>query len=802
MRPKVTRWPNLTELSLNYPKAVILVILAITVLFVAQLPKIRTDTDPKNMLPVTSQVRVYNDQVDRWFALHKDTIVLGIVNDQGILNSETLTRIARLTDEISKLKGVVARDVTSFTTADNVTAEGDLLTVKPLVSKVPQTTEELETLRKMLYENPLFLERLISQDGKTTAIYIPLEPTANGKEIADEIRKLLAKEKGPEKYYLAGDPIARDTFGAQMFLQMALFSPLAGLIMFLALYLMFRNLTLTAAMMAVAMISIVWSMGLLIGLGFPVHIMSSMIPVFLIAIATDSVHIFNEFYFRFHELGHQRKKQAILDTMRVVGPPVRYTALATAIGFATLSLVGFVALKAGHLLPIKGAIEPVMVFGLFVAFGTIALRLLSFSFIPVVILLTPDTKLLRASDHEDMQSNRVVRWLRHLGEFALVRRSIVLAVGLLLLAASIVGMSQIQVNNNMVSWFKGGSDIRQADAVLNERLGGTALAYVVASATQPDVIKQPQTLKYMDALQQDLETLPVVGKTISVVDYVKWINQVMHQDDPAYYRVPDDQSTISQYLLLFSMSAKPSTLDNVVDYSYQKANIWVQLKSWDAGAMRSVIERVNTFSAGDALAGVSFQPAGVAFFNLVWNDEVLYGMLEGFVLALVFILVILTFNFRSWRWAVVSFIPLLFAIALIYGFIGFIGKDFDMPIAVLSTLSLGMAVDFAIHFVRRFQQRYAEEPDLEQALLWTVARPGKGILRNAILFAAGFSIMIFASLTPYITVGLFIMAIMLLSALATLIYLPALISILRGWLLQEQPARLQMSLSTTKEEHL
>ncbi len=805
MRPKMTRWPSLTELSISYPKTVILLTLAVTVVFLLQLPKIKTDTDPKNMLPATSKVRVYNDQVDQWFALHKDTIVLGIVNEQGIFNPETLSRIARLTEEILKLPGVVARDVSSFTTVDNVTAEGDLLTVKPLVSKIPQTAQEMEALRKTLYENPLFLERLISKDGKTTAIYIPLEPGANGKLIADQIRTLLAKEGGPEKYYLAGDPIARDTCGAQMFLQMALFSPLAGLIMFLALYAMFRNLALAVSVMAVAMISIVWSMGLLIGLNIKVHIMSSMIPVFLIAIATDSVHIFNEFYFRFREAAGpqpQKKKTAILDTMRVVGAPVRYTALATAVGFATLSLVGFVALKAGHLIPIKGAIEPVMVFGLFVAFGTIALRLMSFSFIPAVMMLTPDEKLLRVSEHEDMQTNRVARYLRRLGEFSLARSRIVLAVSLLLLIVSLIGMSQIRVNNNMVSWFKGGSDIRQADLILNERLGGTALAYVVASAQEPDFMKRPETLKYIDSLQRDLETLPVVGKTISVVDYVKWVNRVMNRDDPAYYRVPDDTPTIAQYLLLFSMSAKPSYLDNVVDYPYQKANIWVQLKSWDAGAMRSVIERVKQFERTHPLAGVAFQPAGVAYFNLVWNDEVLYGMLEGFILSLIFVLVILTFNFRSWRWAIVSFIPLLFAIALIYGFIGFIKKDFDMPISVLSTLSLGMAVDFAIHFVRRFQQRYKEESNLEEALLWTVARPGKGILRNAVLFAAGFSIMIFASLTPYITVGLFIMAIMLLSALATLIYLPALIQLLPGWLLKEELASLQVSKLTRKGESL
>jgi len=90
-------------------------------------------------------------------------------------------------------------------------------------------------------------------------------------------------------------------------------------------------------------------------------------------------------------------------------------------------------------------------------------------------------------------------------------------------------------------------------------------------------------------------------------------------------------------------------------------------------------------------------------------------------------------------------------------------------------LSLGMAVDFAIHFVGRFQQRYAIESDLGKALLWTAARPGKGIMRNAVLFAVAFSVMVFAPLTPYITVGLFIVSMMLLSAIVTLVGLPALI---------------------------
>ena len=110
-----------------------------------------------------------------------------------------------------------------------------------------------------------------------------------------------------------------------------------------------------------------------------------------------------------------------------------------------------------------------------------------------------------------------------------------------------------------------------------------------------------------------------------------------------------------------------------------------------------------------------------------------------------------------------------------------------MPVAVLSTLSLGMAIDFAIHFVGRFRRRYGEDARLREALVWTVARPGKGIFLNAVLFALGFSVMVFAHLTPYITVGVLMAVIMLLSALTSLVYLPGLILLFHRILIRGDP---------------
>jgi len=164
---------RLFQLILDYPKVVLGVTLALTVFFLAQFPKIAIDTDPKHMLPETSPVRQYNDQVERDFALHPDVIVLGIVNPEGVFNVRTLARVKELTRAIQELPGVISRDVDSLTTVDNITStEGELI-VKPALGTVPQSGAELSALRKSLLGNPLFVNRFVSHDATTLALFIP-----------------------------------------------------------------------------------------------------------------------------------------------------------------------------------------------------------------------------------------------------------------------------------------------------------------------------------------------------------------------------------------------------------------------------------------------------------------------------------------------------------------------------------------------------------------------------------------------------------------------------------------------------
>jgi predicted RND superfamily exporter protein len=757
---------HLAAWSIANPKKVVAMTILATLGFATQFPRMTLDTDPKHMLPETSPVRQFNDQVEKDFALHADVLALGIVNESGIVNPRTLALIDRLTREIQKMPGVISRDVTSFSTIDNVTSSGSDLTVRPVLGRIPESEADLATFRKNLLGNPLFVNRIVSPDGTATAIYVPIDPKANGKAVADLIRKILPKDPGSDRFFVAGDPVARDTFGAEMFRQMGFFSPIAGMVMCVALWIMFRSVTLVMANMAVAMVSIIWCMGLLIGLGYPVHIMSSMSPVFLMAIATDSVHIFNEFGFRFGETRDKRK--AALDTMAVVGGPVFYSDLTTAVGFASLA---------------TASIIPVKIFGLFVGFGTLVILLMSFTLVPAILVLLREAHIPKAAElPEDAPPTTV---LGHLGPFCVRHAKPIFVVAGLLLVVAGYGISRIRVNNNMVHWFKASSEIRAADREMNTRLGGTSSGYLVVKGEGEEAIKNPAMLGAIEGLQREVEKDPRVGKTFSVVDYVKRINRVLHGDDPAFDRIPDTKEEVGQYLFLFGTSAKPSDLENVVDYPYQTANVFLQLKSWDAGVMADVIRRTQAHVALHPMPGAAtVRPAGIAYFNLVWSDEVLWGMVESFLWGLVLVLVILVIQTRSLLWGILTFLPLLFTIALIYGVVGLVGKDFDMPVAVLSTLSLGLAIDFAIHFVGRFQERYKTHPHVDETLAWTVSRPGRGIFLNAILFAVGFAVMMFADLTPYITVGVFMVAIMLLSGLLSVVYLTSSIHLFRRWLVK------------------
>jgi predicted RND superfamily exporter protein len=762
---------RLTGLVTRFPKFTIGFFLLVTVFFVVQFPKIKIDTDPENMLEQGQADRIFYNKVKKDFGIN-DLLVLGIVEEKGIFNPDTLRKIARITDEIVKIKGVISEDVVSLRTSDNVTSREGALVVKRFMEEVPEASPEVERLKKDLFGNPFFVDKIISQDGKATALYIPIEKKDQSYRISKEIERILQQElTSGQKYYLAGLPVAEDTFGHEMFVQMGITAPLAGFFIMLLILFIFRKWTAVIPPMLDAMLCIIWTMGLLIGTGFTVHIMSSMIPVFLMPIALlDDIHILSGFFDRYPAI--RDKKKAIKATMKDLYRPMLYTSITSAVGFGSLALAD---------------IPPVRIFGLFMAFGIMAAWLFTNTIVPAIIMLIDEKKLITFLEARSRRASTRDRILEALGRFTLNRSKDVLIISVLVLLLGAIGIYRIRVNDNPVKWFRPNHKIRVADNVMNGFFGGTYMAYLVIEGDREETIKRPEVMAYIDKLQTHLEGLKTVGKTSSVVDIVKRINYVLHGEDAAFDSVPKDQDEIGQYLFLFSMTGDPNDLDNFLDYNYQNANLWIQMKAGDNIEMRKVEESTNDFlKESPPPQGITMRWSGLTFINKVWQNLMVGGMLKAVLGSFCIVLLLMLVEFRSLRMGIISMLPLTIAVVAAYGAVGLLGKDYDMPIAVCGALSLGMAIDFAIHYLQRFKAAYREHKSIQAAQLFMFGEPLRAILGNALVVCLGFLPLITATLTPYVTVGVFFALLMIFSALVTLLLLPAIMNLYGAKLLEKE----------------
>jgi hypothetical protein len=753
---------RLVRFSVERPWTVLLLVGILTALLAVQFPKIIIDTDPENMLREDEPIRVFHDRVKKDFGID-ELIVLGIVHDDGIFNPGSLEKIRRITEQVLRLKGVIADDVMSLTVTNNVVTMGGALNVRPPMTEVPEDEAGIEALRNEVLDNPLFRDRLVSSDGRGAAIYIPIESKDIAHEVGQEVEAIYTELGGPEKYYMAGLPVAEDTFGGEMFVQMAVVAPLAGGLLMVILFIIFGRVSLVVPPMAVAMLSVIWTMGAMVGLGFKVHIMSSMIPVFLMPIAVcDSVHILSDFFEKLPRAGD--RKQAIIDVFDELMKPMFFTSITTAVGFSMLA---------------SADIPPVKAFGLFVALGVLVAWFLTMTVIPALLMILRERKAIVAKTEGSPM-------LAALGRFSLGRSKLVVIAGAVLTVIAVFGVMTLVVNDNPVKWFKKSHPIRVADSVLNDLIGGTYISYLVLEGDAPEDMKRPEVMRYIEGLQEHLESLDLVGKTTSVADVVKRVNYVLHDEDRAYDVLPDTREAIGQYLFLFLMSSEPDELDNMVDYDFSKANVWVQLKSGDNKDMTAVVDDLERYmEANPAPDGVRVQWSGLPYLNITWQKLMVTGMLKATVGSWWVIFALLIVQFRSLWWAVAGMLPLGFSVLFTYGILGFGGKEYDMPIAVCSTLALGLGVDFAIHFVQRFRNKFEETGDLEATMQWAMGgEPALAIFRNAVTVGLGFLPLVLATLLPYVTVGLFFGSLAFFAGITTLIFLPALIGSFKGILLK------------------
>ena len=485
---------TITDFSIRRYKSIttVLVLITVAVMLFAAVPSIwpkaftafnpiRIDTDPENMLPADEPVRVFHNQMKKEMSLY-DMVVVGIVNDKdpdGVFNPESLTNIYELTEFAKTLHwsedgeevGVVEVDLIAPSTVDNI-EQGGLGTVKFdwLMPLPPETKEASLVIRQKAQRIPFLNGTMVSEDGKAICIYLPLTHKDLSYRVYSSLQEKIATFSGGEEYHITGLPVAEDTFGVEMFIQMAISAPAAMVVIFFLMLFFFRKLSVIISPMIVAMVSVVLTMGMLIIAGFPIHIMSSMIPIFIMPIAVlDSIHIISEFFELYQQTKDRRK--TMLKVMDELFVPMLYTSLTSAAGFASLALT---------------PIPPVQVFGVFVAMGIMIAWVLTIIFIPAYIMFVKAQTLEKFgavhTPNQQEHTTAMGRILRSIGVGTYRHAKLILSVTGIVIIVSVYGMSQININDNPVKWFNQSHPIRVADKVLNDHFGGTYMAYLSLSS--------------------------------------------------------------------------------------------------------------------------------------------------------------------------------------------------------------------------------------------------------------------------------------------------------------------------------
>jgi len=491
--------------------------------------------------------------------------------------------------------------------------------------------------------------------------------------------------------------------------------------------------------------------------GIKVRMITVMIPAVLIAVANDyGIHIVA------HVLAARRKHpdrspreivRAVMDRLNV---PILLAGLTTVAGLLTL---------LSHLIPAGREMGVVGAFGICVAF------LLSITLIPAVVSLLPPPAERPGSDVYAAGD----RLLDGVSRLVVGRRLAVIGGCALLVVACALGIPRITVDTDPAHYFHEDAPTRVAVETVNEMLGGATQMSVLVRGD----IKDPALLARMRKLAGFLERQEQVSGVVSIGRQLELMNRAMHGDDPKWEVPPESRELVAQYLLLYSMSGDPEDLEKLVDFEYKHAQVVARVNTTSSTAILELLERTERFI--DEEIGRAEFPFVSGFVTILGKlvHMVVYGQMYSLALSALLVLVICAAVFRSLSAGLLCATPLTAAIVLLFGLMGYSGIELNTATAMLSSVIVGVGVDYTIHFAWHYRDHVRQGLAADEAVVHTMRSSGRGIIFNAMSVMVGFMVLGLSDFLPVNFFGFLIVVSIGACLVGALTLLPALLVTLR-----------------------
>jgi len=764
---KVTGFFN--WVTLHY-KIILVLSLLLVVSAAVFIPTMTKDTRYDAFLPPDDEVLIYRNQVKETFGL-KDPMVIAIVNEseKGVFNKETLELVHKLSEQLKTIPGVDPDQITSLSTENNIVGTDEGITVEPFFEIDELSDKKAKEVALAIDNFELYQGSLVSKDHTTTLVLAEMLDSYDRKQhdVYNSITEMLeAYESRNEKIYLAGEGAVSGYLIKYIDKDAMRTNPFAGLVIAFILIFAYRTVRGVVLPNLMVLASVGIALGAMAAFGVDFYVITNGLPVVLISIAVaDGIHILGEYYEMIAKHPKHSQKELVVQTMVKMWRPVTITSITT--------IAGFLSIAASSYMP------PMKYFGLFGALGVgVALVYALFMIPSAMMLLKPQISRAYKSNHEIDAFGRI---MQKMGVVVVNNPKKIIVLAVIIIGFGISGAIKLLVNEDRVKNFQTNEPIVIADAIINDKTDGTSYLDILVETSENEAIFEPENLYKIEALQKYVETLPHVKGSVSIVDFIKKMNQSLNENKAAFYKIPDNATLIAQYFLLYSASGNPTDFDNYVDYDYRLANVRFRMDSGEYLDEKPVVDKTNAYLSKHFNNGaIKATTSGKVTVDAYWINHLGFNHFLGAGIALLVVLIVAALSFRSLFAGVLTVIPVLISVLFIYTVMGVLDIWLAVGTSMFAAIAIGVGVDFAVHTVDRLKYLLGEKGlPIQEAYAEFYKSAGRALLFNLLALAFGFSVLMISSVPPLSQFGFLVAVAVFVSFIGSLTLLPALIYLIK-----------------------
>ncbi len=757
-----------------YPKTVLALGIALIIACASFVPGLVKDTRSDAFLPEDEPALLYRDRVKEIFGL-TDPMVVAVVNEgpHGVFNPHTLALVDWLTREIAKLDEVDPEHVTSLATENNITGYDDGMRVDPFWEEPPSTLKDADRVRRAVMDFPLYVGSLVAPSGKGTLIVAEVPDQGQAQTL---YRKLLAlarrapRESG-EIIHVAGEGAVSGYLGSYIDADAQRLNPLAALIISTVLFVAFRTLRGVLLPNFVVAATVAAAIGLMAAFGVRFFVITNgLLPVLIGIAVADSFHIFSQYYEEQARHPEDSPREIVIRTMVHMWRPITMTTLTTIAGFLGLYLVS--------------VMPPMKYFGLFAMVGVAAAWLYSVIVLPAglsLLRLRPSPAYRPLEKTADYRVDGFGRAMSRFGRTVVRWPGAVLGLAAMVGVVGIYGALHLELNESRIRVFQKDEPILRADKAINRLFDGVHYLDIFVETPKAEDIFDPANLNRIEALQAYLETLPHVGGSTSVVDYLKQMNRALNEGRPEAYALPQNKDLVAQYFLLYSASGDPEDFQEKVDYDYRLANIRVSMDSGKYSDEKAVVEAAQQYIESSFNApGIHATLSGRVNVDYHWIKRLGETNWGSVSIALVMVWLMATLSFRSLVGGLITVAPIILTVLLVYAVMAFSGIWLSISTSMFAAIAIGLGVDFAVHTIERLEVLLQDQHrSLDESLASLFPTTGRALLFNFLALALGFGVLATSKVVVLQEFGLIVALAVTVSFVTSLTLLPAMVKIFR-----------------------